>query len=303
MKPMGGSELLHKNLLKYVGNNWESKINLILSFTDLRFLDSSRINVVWQHLYTDQGAAQGMHYPVFTDKVDHFVYVSNWQKQQFDLHFGVEHLNNHVIKNAIEPIEFIEKPKDKLRLIYTSMPDRGLEILLEAWRILNRKDIELVVYSSNIIYGKGYSDSRKGLYDQLFHRCKTTPGIVYKGFALNQAVRKALQYSHILAYPSTYPETSCLAAIEAGAAGCKIVTTDFGALPETCDKWANFTAYTDNFKNLAESYAVNLNQAIDNYQSQAHNIQEQSVWFNSYYSWAKRAQEWTKFFNDICEKS
>jgi glycosyltransferase involved in cell wall biosynthesis len=302
MKPIGGSELLYNNLIKYVGTDWKNSINLISSFTHPNFLDSNRINVIWQHLYIDQGAAQGMAYPQFTENVDYFVYVSDWQKQEFDRHFGISHLNNRVIKNAIEPIEFLEKPKDKIRLIYTSMPDRGLEILLEAWRIMNRSDIELIVYSSNIIYGKGYSDSRKGLYDKLFNLCKSTPNIHYKGFAMNKAVRKALQSAHILAYPSIYPETSCLAAIEAGAAGCKIITTDYGALPETCNGWAVQVPYTDNFQDLAENYANTLNNCIDNYVLESKNISEQSHWFNSTYSWIRRSEEWSQFFNNICEK-
>lgn len=297
---MGGSEILRNNLIKYTGSEWESRINLISSFTDPRFLDPNRINVVWQHLYTDQGAAQGMSYREFTDHINHYVYVSNWQLDQFKQDFGVEHFSNFVIKNAIEPIEFKEKPTDKIRLIYTSMPDRGLEVLLKSWKILNRKDIELYVYSSNIIYGKGYSDSRFGKYEHLFHQCKTAPGIVYKGYAMNQAVRKALQTSHILAYPSIYPETSCLAAIEAGAAGCKIVTTDFGALSETCNNWAEYTPYTSDIDQLAESYADTLRKCIDNYSSTRYNIVEQSQWFNSYYSWETRRSEWINFFNNIC---
>ena len=302
MTPKGGSEILHDNLIKYTGRSWESRINLISSFTDPRFLDPNRINVVWQHLYTDQGAAQGMAYRQFTDHVEHYVYVSNWQLDQFKKDFGVDNLSNFVIKNAIEPIEFKEKPSDKIRLIYTSMPDRGLEVLLKSWKILNRTDIELHIYSSNIIYGKGYSNSRAGKYDHLFHQCKNTPGIIYKGFAMNQAVRKALQSSHILAYPSIYPETSCLAAIEAGAAGCKIVTTDFGALPETCNGWAEHVPYSENIDQLAESYAETLNKSIDNYSTNSYNIQEQSRWFNDYYSWTNRSQEWVNFFNNICVK-
>lgn len=302
MRPIGGTEILHNNLIKYVGTDWNQQVNLILSFTDPRVIDPNRINVLWQHLYTDQGAAQGMLYPEFTAQVDHFVYVSNWQLEEFNKHFNTGHLTNHVIKNAIDPIEFKEKPKDKIKLIYTSMPDRGLEVLLKAWKIMNRSDVELIVYSSNIIYGKGYSDSRRGQYDRLFNICKTTPGISYKGFGINQAVRKALQGAHILAYPSIYPETSCLAAIEAGAAGCKIVTTEFGALPETCGGWATHVPYTTDFDLLAEQYAEVLNKSIDNYWTESYNIVDQSQWFNNYYSWANRAVQWKEFFKNICVK-
>jgi UDP-glucose:(glucosyl)LPS alpha-1,2-glucosyltransferase len=302
MTPIGGSEILWNNLIKYTGVDWMSKINLISSLTDPINLDPNRRNVVWQHLYIDQGGVQGMRYREFTDYVQNYVYVSNWQLDEFKKEFGVDVYNNIVIKNAIDPIEFLEKPKDKIRLIYTSMPDRGLEILLEAWKILNRKDIELIVYSSNIIYGKAYSDFRRGMYDKLFTACKTTSNIHYKGFGINQAVRKALQTSHILAYPSIYPETSCLAAIEAGAAGCKIVTTDYGALPETCNNWATHVPYSTNVKELAEHYAYELNSAIDNYWENSNNIKEQSDWFNTYYSWHNRAIEWKDFFKKLCEK-
>lgn len=302
MTPIGGSEILWNNLIKYTGFDWMNKINLISSLTDPKNLDLNRINVVWQHLFIDQGAVQGMRYREFTDFVSNYVYVSEWQLDKFKKEYNVGIFNNTVIKNAIDPIEFIEKPKDRIRLIYTSMPDRGLEILLEAWKILNRKDIELIVYSSNIIYGKGYSDSRRGLYDRLFTICKTTPNIYYKGFGINQAVRKSLQNAHILAYPSIYPETSCLAAIEAGAAGCKIVTTDFGALPETCNNWATYVPYTENLKDLAENYAIHLNNEIDHYWENTYNLKEQSNWFNTYYSWHSRANEWKDFFKKLCEK-
>jgi glycosyltransferase involved in cell wall biosynthesis len=231
----------------------------------------------------------------FTDQVDRFVYVSEWQKNQFQMRFPVDESKNLVIRNAIQDIEFKYKPTDKIRLIYTSMPNRGLEILLDAFELLNRTDVELIIYSSNIIYGKGYGTNSQ--IEQLFHRCKTMKNVIYKGFAMNQAVRRAVQQAHILAYPSIYEETSCLSAIEAGAAGCRIVTTNYGALSETCGEHATYVDYSDDRRELTYNYSHALNTAINNYSSEG--LLEQSDWFNLKYSWDIRKTEWNKFFGEM----
>lgn len=297
MKPLGGTEILYNNLVKYVNKDWQETANLILSRCDPVLIDPSKINVLWQHVMTDQGVTVGMNYPEFVNNIDHYVYVSNWQLNKFKEKYDIEHCNNHVIRNAIPPIDYIEKPKDKIRLIYTSMPFRGLDILLDAFQLINNNDVELHVYSSNIIYGKDYSTNVGNAFEPLFHRCKTMKNVVYKGYAMNKAIHKAVQQAHILAYPSIFEETSCLAAIEAGAAGCKIVTTDYGALRETCGDWAAYIDFTTNRQELVHNYAEILKKEIDNYGSTCYN--KQSKWFNENYSWVNRADEWNQFFNNI----
>jgi glycosyltransferase involved in cell wall biosynthesis len=296
MKPIGGSEILFNNLIKYTGTEWSQYVNLILSRTDPGLVDSSRTNVLWQHLMHDQAATINMSNREYVDQIQQYVYVSQWQLDRFKEKFDIEHCSNTVIKNAIEPINFVKKSDDKIKLIYTSMPNRGLVVLLEAFKILNRSDIELTVFSSNIIYGLNYSKTVGSYYDNLFHLCKNTPGITYRGYATNKAVRSALQNAHIFAYPSIYEETSCLAAIEAGAAGCKIVTTDYGALSETCGNNATYVSYSDNLMNLAENYASVLNTEIDNYKASSEQWKNQSDWFNEQYSWQVRANQWKDFF-------
>ena len=201
MTPKGGSELLFQNLQKYLGLEDLTKINLVLSVCNQQLLSNNKPNILWQHLSYDQENVQGMLDNNFIQIIDQFVYVSNWQFEKFQEYFNAPIDNACLIHNAIEPIEYIEKPEDKLKLIYTSTPWRGLEVLLEAFKLLNRDDIELDVYSSTVIYGKHFMPNA---YDHLFNRCRATNGINYKGYATNKAVRKAVQNAHIFAYPSIF---------------------------------------------------------------------------------------------------
>ena len=289
MPPRGGTEILWGNFRKYVDQDLISKVNILLSVCDKTLLKKNCPNILWQHVNTDQRVAQGCNDIAFVNGIDKFVYVSEWQRQKYHNEFNLPYDKSIVLLNAIDPIPYVKKTKGKLKLIYTSTPWRGLEILLESFKLLNRKDIELDVYSSTVIYGSNFMPNQ---YDWLFNKCRGTPGVNYKGYALNKGIRRALQSAHILAYPSIFEETSCLAAIEAGAAGCQIVTTNLGALPETCDHWASYVQHTHDVNKLIHSYAEVLNSTIDNYWHQQDFLYAQSICFNDQYSWHNRKNEW-----------
>lgn len=291
--PRGGTEILHEHLLKHVDNNLLSNVNLMVSVCDSRLLHDSKPNILWQHVNTDQKVAHGLRDYGFVNSVEKFIYVSEWQRKKYHNDFDLPYDRSTVLLNAIEPIQFIPKPKNKIKLIYTSTPWRGLEILLESFKLLNRDDVELDVYSSTVIYGSNFIPNH---YDWLFNKCRATKNVNYKGYALNKGVRRALQQAHIFAYPSIFEETSCLAAIEAGAAGCKIVTTDYGALTETCGDYAVYTRHTNDFNKLIHDYAEILNNAIENYSEE--NLVDQSNYFNNRYSWYNRKNQWMELLKN-----
>lgn len=300
----GGTEILREGLIKHTNFSEYENINLIVATPDPRKIRYTKKNVLWQHLnYIDQSLAP-MKDPTFMTAINATVYVSHWQLEKFRYLFQVPLHNAYVIRNAIEPIEYKPKSKDgKLKLIYTSTPFRGLSILLDVMEMLDRDDIELDVYSSTLVYGSGYQNHHSGVYDEIFDRAENMKNVNYMSYAPNEEIKKAVQEAHIFAYPSIFEETACLAMIEAGAAGCSLVTTDLGALPETGSVYAKMMTIKADEEDIKVSYAEHLNRAIDEYWDTSNQelLKEQSDFFNKYYSWELRAKQWNEFFEKISQ--
>jgi len=295
MNPRGGTEILLANFQKYVSPELRGQVNIIVSATTPDQLRPGMPNILWHHLDTNQTMSRGLENPDFVRRLDTIVFVSAWQMEKHIAEFRLPREKCTVIRNAIQPVEWIEKSRGgKLKLIYTSTPWRGLEVLLACFNALGRSDIELDVYSSTVIYGVHFM---KGAYQPLFDRCRATPGVNYRGYAANKAVVKACQAAHIFAYPSIFAETSCLAAIEAGAAGCRLVTTDWGALSETCGRWSNYIPL--NPENLVQDYTEFLDKQINEYWINYSMYREQSKYFNQEYSWDSRKTEWVNLIERL----
>ena len=298
--PRGGTELLIENLIKYCGNEWQQWCDIHLIAPINTKIQKNKTTVLWCHLNTENENVQGLRDKSVLEQFDWFIFVSHHQYQEFQRVFGVMPERCVVIKNAIEPIENKQKSKDKIKLIYTSMPWRGLDILLDAVELVDR-DFELDVYSSLRIYGSEYERQAMPQYAALFERAKNQPKVNYYGYATNEKVKLALLDSHLFTYPSVFAETSCLSAIEAGAAGCSLVTTNLGALPETCAGFADYVSFTTNRDWLVSEFANKITSAIDDFwlDTNQQKLQLQSNYFQDLFSWNRRKTEWNNFFQRI----
>lgn len=296
--PRGGSEIGLSYLKRYVDF---SDVNLILSSCNYGLLSLTKPNVLWQQLSYDQENVALMKDKNFTDRIHTFVYNSHWSHEKYRIVFNTPAHKSIVIKNGIEPFPIHQKPAGKLKLIYTSTPWRGLDVLLRAFRLLDRDDVELSVYSSTIIYGTEFYKQTQNKWEPLFDAARSMKNVHYMGYATNEQIREALKTSHILSYPSTFEETSCYAVIEAMAAGCQVVTTNLGALYDTCGEYGTLVPYNSDREQLAQKYARALNSVIDSYwneQSQVRLVQ-QVEFFNREWSWSKRAEEWKLLLKEI----
>ena len=132
-----------------------------------------------------------------------------------------------------------------LRATFSSSPDRGLSKLLDLWPKIcklasfprNPYGPELHVYYGFETWAKmaELQDRREDhvKISLLFEKMEQTPGVIYHGRAGQATIALSHLQSPLWLYPSDFLETSCITAMEAQAAGSKVVATRCGALPET----------------------------------------------------------------------
>ncbi len=138
-------------------------------------------------------------------------------------------------------------------------------------------------------------------YKELFDECKNTKNVNYFGYLKNEKVIEKLKKMHIFAYPSIWPETSCIAAIESMAAGCEVVTTDLGALSETCSPFGKVIYFEKTPEKLEVKYREALLESINNFWSDTtqKKLKLQREKINETYSWNARSLEWKNFFDKV----
>ena len=296
----GGSENQLRLLLEHLPDESFKDINLILNSTDPALLEENRINVLWMQHFVNQKEAQNLGSKNYVEKIDYIVFNSNWNFEKFGYQFKVPESKSIVIRNAIEKIDLIEKPKDKINLIYHTTPWRGLTHLLNVFKKFNQENLFLNVCSSTKIYGKKFNDQYSSKYEKLFEECKNTKNVNYLGYVDNKKITELLKKMHIYAFPSVWPETSCISAIESMAAGCEVVTTNLGALYETCTPFAKFVGFDRNFQLMENKFEKALASSIKNYWSDEtqKKLKLQSETINTTYSWEVRSVEWKNFFDE-----
>ena len=293
----GGSESQFRLLLKYVPEDMFKGVNLILNNTDPKLIDPERKNILWLHHFVNMSEVQNIKSKDYFNKIDYFVFNSHWNYEKYRYKFNIPESQSVVLPNAIEEIDNKKKPTNKINLIYHTTPWRGLEILLNVFERLNLKNVNLNVCSSTIIYGNFFFEISDKKYEKIYQRCKDMKNVNYLGYQKHEELIKLLQETHVCAYPSCWIETSCISAIEAMAAGCQVVTSNLGALYETCSPFARLVHFNQDLNIFEKLYEQELNNSIKHYWSAENQkkLANQSQAINENYSWKNRSQEWIEF--------
>lgn len=198
----------------------------------------AKLRLFWTGDSYDQPQTVGIGDRRVVRSIDWLCTVSNWHADTLcsTSHFPRE--KTHVLRNGVHtPFFSGSEPRVRKRLIYSSTPYRGLRFVPAIYRELvsRHPDAELHVFSGYGVYAGSSPPPPHALqeYEVLKRELETLPNCRVHGSVKQSQLAREFMRSSVLLYPNTFEETSCITAMEAQAAGCAIVTSARGALPET----------------------------------------------------------------------
>jgi len=304
MSPKGGTEIQVAYLEKYVNKNLLNKVQITTSVPEKIPLAVSKGNILWVHNSYDQVNLIDWFKNKFNHgKYDWYVFNSHWTYEKYRYFYKIPTEQSLVIKNGFDDSLIIKtkfKTNKKIKLIYSSTPWRGLDVLLDAMEQIKSDKVELDVYSSTQIYGDQFKEMNDKQFVKLYERAKTIKNVNYKGYLDHSELMKILHTYDVYVHPSIFEETSCMAAMEALACGLVAVTTDLGALYETCCDFPIYIPYLEDKKLLAQQFAHTI-EILPNIMK---NINEQKMifqqnYYRQFYHWDVIKGNWENFLNGI----
>ncbi|MBI1243997.1 MAG: glycosyltransferase [Alphaproteobacteria bacterium] len=256
----------------------------------------------WQHNVFVPGTEEEKALKNLKHPRDRIMCVSNWHAANYKA-YGVDGERIDVLRNAIGPrFETLFEPGESIvlhkrtRAAFTSVPYKGLRQALSFFKTLHaaRPELVLDVFSSFDFYPPNNLFRHQPSWMMLQTEAKLSPGVVYHGNVPQPQLAEALKKALLLFYPNVAAETSSIAVMEAMAAGCVVITTAMGALPETVGEHGILAPVVGN--NIDPDAYIGAARAIaaafaDDDQTLAARLRKQVDWVTANYRWDIRAAE------------
>jgi glycosyltransferase involved in cell wall biosynthesis len=283
-------------------------LNMAVAGTKIKPLLGKQTRLIfWTGHASDQPAISALQNRDERESYDAFAFVSEWQRQQYMEKFNISFHKTAILRNAISPsfsglfsndISIVSQKTKPPVLAYTSTPFRGLDILVEIFPKIRQavSGTTLKVFSSMKVYQLSNADDE---YNELYKKCQETEGIEYIGSVPQPELSRQLKLATSLVYPNHYPETSCIAVMEAMASGCYVITSNLGALAETTSDFASLISW-ENPENYQTSFINEIVRILKEYPNLETHLKQQVDYINNSCIWPVRSQEWIKWLNQIC---
>jgi glycosyltransferase involved in cell wall biosynthesis len=232
----GGHEVLVTNRAENIPRGCDVFVALRAWEQFARGVRPGALNYLWCTDDVDQsvvgGLADARVAAAAYASVDGAIMVSQYQLARWTTYLHLPAAKAFLTRNGIPAAKFnVSLQQRSPALYYSSTPFRGLDVLLDSWPAIRQAvpAATLHVFSSMKIYG----DEDAPAYEALYDRARNLPGVYYHGAQGQIPIREIARQCRVFAYPSTFAETSCVAAMEAMASGCAVAATTLGALAET----------------------------------------------------------------------
>lgn len=175
-------------------------------------------------------------------KIDKFLCLSDWHRNNVLATYPYLH-PDQVLKtrNGVDLTRFdltgSRYAKDPRRAVYSSSPDRGMEVAVRIWpRVRERvPGAELHIFYGFQTWETCADGNQLALISSLKKLLQdySSCGVVFHGRVDQTRLAEEFEKSGVWVYPTFFAETSCITAMEAHAAGLRMVTSPIAALNET----------------------------------------------------------------------
>lgn len=195
------------------------------------------LRLLWVH---DVFAGGGAHKNLL--RADRVLALSAWHREFVAAHHNLPIAQVLQTRNGIAFTRFAESvERDPHRVVSSSSPDRALPVLLKTWPEIRKRvpDAKLDVFYGFFNWRKaaearGNIEELRGI-DMLEQQIEALRGhgVTMHGRVDQDTLARAFLGAGVWAHPTWFSETSCITAMEAQAAGLRIVTSSIAALNET----------------------------------------------------------------------
>lgn len=275
----------------------------------------SKVKALWMHDVNVGPQAFDSEWGDLRQRIDRIVALTGWHARHLDHLYGVRK-SLQVIPNGAETRNFDHwrsVQKDPNRFVWTSSPDRGLDVVLQMWpeiRKMNDK-AELHVYygfesidkiiavAPDAPMARYLASFKAGIMD-LAENCE---GIVWHGRIPQADLAEELMKSSYWTYPTYFMETFCISALEAQLAGVIPITSPVAALQETVgpvarkfqvDGWPNNETFHRQYLKMVD-HVLNLGEdETDRVSRACHDFALNYDWDQIAGVWDRSLRDWTR---------
>ena len=194
------------------------------------------------------------------------------------------------------------KKRNLHRVIYTSSPDRGLDILLKLWPKVKEAvfDAELHNFYGWELFDMAYRNNPASMmWKEEVVKGLRQQDVYDHGRVPQEQLVSELKKSGIWAYPTYFGEINCISALKAQYYGCEPVVINYAALRETVQfgRKVEGDIYE---KETQEAFVRELIDALTNPMSDEKRS-EMSTWAEQF-KWSEVAKTWNELFQEKLEK-